>query len=110
MLKLTTEEYMEAAAKLAEGIARARECGMETESGLAMVALEIFGEDFDVSPVDNGPRDDVESGEVWPDKVLVWDDVTEAWVDNDEALANRAIQSAVEAGPRPFFDFRRYKR
>ncbi len=33
--------------------------------------LEALGRDFDVSAIDPGPRDDIDSGEVWPDPIYL---------------------------------------
>lgn len=65
MLKLNGPEYDEALMKMAQAL---RHTDMATELGKASVMLEALGRDFDVAPIDPGPRDDIESGEVWPER------------------------------------------
>src|SRR5208282_6351394 len=112
MLRLNYEEYDEAAIAMAKRLAECEEAGITTNLGRALVVLEALGVDFDVEPMNPGPdwkcvrcesndhwgithdweRDDIESGEVWPD-------------DND--LADRAVQAALEASPPRMFKLMR---
>jgi hypothetical protein len=65
MLKLSGDEYIEATDRLAKALERAEEAGMRTHMGRAGVMLEALGNDFDVSAMDPGPREDITSGNVF---------------------------------------------
>jgi hypothetical protein len=84
MLKLTAKEYDQAAEKMADALADWEAKGIKTCLGRALLMLEALGEDFDVAAMDPGPREDIESGNVWPE--------------SDEELATRARENALEAG------------
>ena len=58
MNRLNGDEYVDAAAELAKGLAEADNLGLVTYSARAMVALEHLCKVFDVSAMDPGPDED----------------------------------------------------
>ena len=56
MLRLDYDQYDEAAAKMAKALNQAETAGMRTFLGRALCMLEALGNDFDVAPMDPGPR------------------------------------------------------
>ena len=96
MLRLSLDEYDDAVETMAQALTRAEDAGMRTMAGRAMVMLEALGADHDVSVIDPGPRDDIESGNVWPEET-------------EFELENRAIAAALAASPGPIFPKRLWK-
>ena len=50
---------------------------------------------------DYGTRDDLTSGNVWPDVTAMLDEM-----ESQTDLADRAIQAALDASPKPHYDYR----
>lgn len=100
MLRLNYEEHDEAAAAMAKRLAECEEAGITTNLGRALVVLEALGVDFDVEAMDPGPRDDIDVNllDKLENRVLIGDD-------ND--LADRAVQAALEAWPPRMFKLMR---
>src|ERR1700685_3157672 len=72
MLKLDTEEYLQAAACMARALDRAESGGFHTFSGRVCAILDALGEEFDVIPLDvrfdadeEMVRNDIAEGNVW---------------------------------------------
>ncbi len=99
MIKLDTEQHQRAVNLIARAFFRAGWTTPEQSQRLAMGALTILGEDFDVSAMDL--RDDVTSGNVWPDVTAMLDEM-----ESQTDLADRAIQAALDASPKPHYDYR----
>lgn len=66
MLKLTGKQFVDAVETMGDTLEEAELSGVTTRYALAIHILEALGLDFDVSPLDPGPDNDVEEGNVWP--------------------------------------------
>jgi hypothetical protein len=84
MVRLTTEQYDKAVAKMVWALRQAEDAGMRTDNGRMMVVLEALGNDFDIEVMEGA--DD-------PDYVrpLATDEADEFIVDlNDRLTEQRA--------------------
>ena len=94
MLRLTDEQYDEAVRVGARALSFS-----DSKPGWALAqadtVLRAVAEDFDVSALDVGERNDVAEGNVWPDDDL------ESELDAADAVWNRAIDAALAVSPKP---------
>jgi hypothetical protein len=93
MLKLTSEQYEEAL----DGVAAVLRLfgSNETYDGSMIVAravMEQLAGDFDVSPIDPGPRNDIAEGNVWGCEHCTGLHATE---DHDTILMERILNETV---------------
>lgn len=103
MLRLTTEQYDEAAQRMALALAfvEAGANPMRTHLGRALVMLEALAADFDVSPMDMGERNDVAEGNVWPENEGGYCPMHDSLMPCPRCLEERAIAAALAVAPKP---------